>query len=558
MRGRAAARRGARARSDARRRRRRGGRGLLARLCAFAVLALAVTASADDTHYATPLLGDRPTGMGSAATGLANESSAAYYNPAGLTRMQRSSISGGLFLKARDYLEVDRVLVSPYDTGDFSNKTQPGFPGFASGSFPFGHRREDGTRPFVLALSGFTLYRQAQSTSAYLGTVGQQTDAYTYNNSDRVSLTGVSFAHLPRTKWSYGISLFLADRRLNHNETLNTVVWGADTTSPYDDSRLVSRAFNLSAHGYSFVFRLGLLHRPTQRTSWGITLQLPGIQLKARAKVREQLYDDNAMVMPPVGTYAYQSLKNLHAFLPYPLEIRGGFAHQISDRALIAADLTFVSGIPDRPLVEGNPSYLVPLDQVSLFSPIDRGRRPVANVSIGTELAPHPNVIARLGFLTDFSAAPSLPATSDTFLTAHVNRYGFSTSLGLRTWGRDSWGRGVSVGFVAMFGRGQFMAAVLNPDDVTYQRTDLRDRTFYLTITGGLATAEQLAVRAAAHVAPSMVGHPAPAPPAAAAPAPAPVVPPSAPTAPPAPSAPAAPPAPTAPPAPSAPTPPTP
>src|SRR5438128_2039505 len=62
----------------------------------FTVLALTpALARADSYRYEDVPVGDRAAGMGGAFTGLANDGSAAYYNPAGLVLSKDSHISIG-------------------------------------------------------------------------------------------------------------------------------------------------------------------------------------------------------------------------------------------------------------------------------------------------------------------------------------------------------------------------------------------------------------------------------------------------------------------------------
>jgi hypothetical protein len=52
--------------------------------------------AADDTHYQDFLVGEHALGIGGAFTAIADDASAAFYNPAGLALMGRLTISGAL------------------------------------------------------------------------------------------------------------------------------------------------------------------------------------------------------------------------------------------------------------------------------------------------------------------------------------------------------------------------------------------------------------------------------------------------------------------------------
>src|SRR5262245_58359703 len=82
----------------------------LGRLSVCALAWAASTASADDAHHRNNLLGDRALGMGGAWTGLADDPSAAYYNPAGLGIVSRRSLSASMQLDGFEHVEIDSAL----------------------------------------------------------------------------------------------------------------------------------------------------------------------------------------------------------------------------------------------------------------------------------------------------------------------------------------------------------------------------------------------------------------------------------------------------------------
>ena len=62
----------------------------------FAVLALSQGAArADDTHYRGIPIGAHSIALGGAFTGVADDGSAAYFNPAGLVLQSTFGIAGG-------------------------------------------------------------------------------------------------------------------------------------------------------------------------------------------------------------------------------------------------------------------------------------------------------------------------------------------------------------------------------------------------------------------------------------------------------------------------------
>jgi hypothetical protein len=76
----------------------------------FACVAVVPAARADDAHHRSNLLGDRALGMGGAWTGLADDPSAAYYNPAGLGTAARRSLSASMQLDGFEHVKIDSAL----------------------------------------------------------------------------------------------------------------------------------------------------------------------------------------------------------------------------------------------------------------------------------------------------------------------------------------------------------------------------------------------------------------------------------------------------------------
>jgi long-chain fatty acid transport protein len=63
--------------------------------------------AAAQNYYRSSPIGQQAIGMGGAYTGLADDPSAAYYNPAGLMRRDVNQFSGGLSLVGFDRLQIE-------------------------------------------------------------------------------------------------------------------------------------------------------------------------------------------------------------------------------------------------------------------------------------------------------------------------------------------------------------------------------------------------------------------------------------------------------------------
>src|SRR5690349_15060291 len=102
-------------------------------LCALGATLLwgwpcAPLARADPFHFQGIPLGQRALGFGGAFTGLADDPSAAYYNPAGLVWTGDSALSASLTLNAFDRQTIDKGYRTAMGSTDLRHKSQPSLP----------------------------------------------------------------------------------------------------------------------------------------------------------------------------------------------------------------------------------------------------------------------------------------------------------------------------------------------------------------------------------------------------------------------------------------------
>ena len=110
--------------------------GVIAGLAALFLIAGG--ARADDTHYRALPIGAHSIGLGGAFTGVADDASAAYFNPAGLALGGNWGIAGGLTINAWERVDLRRVYEQPDGTATATAKQSRTVPIFIGAVLKFG------------------------------------------------------------------------------------------------------------------------------------------------------------------------------------------------------------------------------------------------------------------------------------------------------------------------------------------------------------------------------------------------------------------------------------
>ncbi|MCB9621991.1 MAG: outer membrane protein transport protein [Sandaracinus sp.] len=466
------------------------------RVLPLVLLGLASIARADEVHDQTFLVGERALGMGGAATGVADEPSAVYYNPAGLVLVPGDALAANLSINAYDRRVVEDGYGSPIGTRDLRTTSRPGVPLFASTVKRFGRRLESGERAHAFAFSTVT---PSQVRLRWEIDVDDEatgvSESLFVEHERRVTFLGPSLGLRLRDDLAIGLSAFLVSTRLRHREdsTVVTDVRFDPELGVYRNDTLSVRETRANALTRHALFRLGVMWMPKPAWRIGLMFQPPGIELTDRASLRDRRSFADLLASPPYATYSLTEAKGLSAAQPIPWELRVGASWAPSDALTLALDVstygrvrrTQVFGTPEAdPLTGAVPQ---PGDYVVQTS----RRRTNVNVSFGVESVVANKVPLRFGFFTDRSAAPDVPAQTDVYTHPQVNRYGASFSVGYRSERYD-----VSVGTAVLYGRGDALRTnPFGPDDPTstYLRADARERAVYFFLSGARQAASRYA-----------------------------------------------------------------
>ncbi|MEZ4287595.1 MAG: hypothetical protein R3A47_05520 [Polyangiales bacterium] len=108
---------------------------------------------ADDTHYRGVPIGSHSVGLGTAFVGVADDSSAAYHNPAGLVEPQTFGIAGSLTALTFDYQQDNDGFSTSEDQKSLKTKGQRLLPVFVAAVTKFGPKNKRGIRKYAIGYS---------------------------------------------------------------------------------------------------------------------------------------------------------------------------------------------------------------------------------------------------------------------------------------------------------------------------------------------------------------------------------------------------------------------
>jgi hypothetical protein len=134
-------------------------------------------AGADDTHYRGVPIGAHSIGLGGAFAGVADDASAAYFNPAGLSLGGTHGIAGGISTNAWERVDLRRAFDHPVGLATATTKQGRTVPLFVGAALKFGPKDALDQKKFALKEDPLAL-----------------TDTYRVNGSDRGTWYGLSFS----------------------------------------------------------------------------------------------------------------------------------------------------------------------------------------------------------------------------------------------------------------------------------------------------------------------------------------------------------------------------
>lgn len=443
-------------------------------------------------------MGGRALGRGGAATGLADDSAAVFYNPAGIAQLAASSASASFQMRALEKVTIERGLRAA-ELGDLDYQGSPVRAVYVSAIAKIGAADVDGFKKHAVA---FSIVHPDQQSLSFGGSARADNDFADANitvNDDTV-WTGLSYAYSLSPRWSFGISAFWSQRNYEHREAWVTagdvqlrdyVDPDGNAQSAFGADRFVGSVRKAKLEVNSLVARLGVRHDLSPRWRIGLMLQPPSVALWSSGSVGEQRLSQGADAPGATFPTYYRSNQSVEASSPTPWEVRLGGAYTT---ASFAMDLDVLlhgpTGSADSPVVALSAP---PADDYFgsapnfpfLFAP-QYHTNFIVNAALGAEGMISDVVPWSAGVFTDLSAAPQIEGPSESYALQHVNRYGLSASFGWRDYGYD-----ILIGGAFVFGSGNSLVPDLEVGG--YAVSEWSERTFVFFLSGEKSALERAA-----------------------------------------------------------------
>lgn len=450
-----------------------------------ASLLAAPRVDAQELNYQTYLIGTRAMGMGGAFTGVADDPSAAFHNPAGLGPIERSSTSANLTVIALEGWTLEGGYGTRSGVFDLEHDALPSLPLFVGFVQKFGDRDADGVRQHGVALS---IVRPALVRRTFrvddIEPARSLANTLHIQHQDSAQWYGVSYGLRVGHGLSLGIGTWLALRDLRHREE----EFVAEGIAPIDGRRTADRFFarysEAAVDSIDLVLRFGLLWQVDAQWRLGLMFQPGPISLSTTAAISSRLGVASGEMLTDVR---FVELTDLPGQFPMPWQVRLGVSHAFTPLFRMALDVSVYAPMGSAaPIRTFGPTVIDPVSgepvRPGRFLPAEWHANATANVSVGIDALIADVVPLSAGVFTDLSAAPSIDGPSAEYRPAQIHGFGASLAAGWRRGDFD-----VQIGVAGVVGWGTGLGTNPDPDPLPGERylpRDARRHTLYFFISG--------------------------------------------------------------------------
>jgi hypothetical protein len=376
----------------------------------------------------------------------------------------------------------------------------PTLPLFVGMVKKFGPRHPDRVRRHAVALS--TVHPHAVRRSYQVTLFDPMTTVHSsihVSHDETTRWYGPSYAFRITPRFALGLSAFLATRSITHEEDDVIVTTGArDPDGFFRNATLSVRESITDVDATGIVLRVGALWDPTDEWRVGIMFQPPAITIDSSARVFERRSFADLLAAEPIATFFHSDQAGLDSTYRVPMEVRVGTSFAPSETFIAALDVSVYAPVGS----ESDPVELVgrpspepgtgETPQAGILAITDYHSVWTFNVSAGIETMIADAVPLRAGVFTDLSGAPRIEGPTDRYAPAHVNQYGASLSVGIRSGGYD-----LAIGAAGVIGFGRGLALNPNPGfdptPQTFLPTDVESRSIYFFLSGAKKAVSRLA-----------------------------------------------------------------
>ncbi len=459
--------------------------------CALALWVLAWTssASAQELNYQTYLIGTRAMGMAGAFTGVADDPSAAFHNPAGLGLIVRSSTSANLSVIAVEGWTFQGGYGSAVGPADLEHDAIPSLPLFVGFAQKFGDAGPDGVRQHGIALS---VVRPGRVHRRFRVQISEPerglADSISIEHTDNAQWYGVSYGVRLDPSFAVGIGGWLALRDIEHREeqfvARGIIPAGARRTA----DRLFARQSEATLSAIQLVFRAGVIWQADPQWRLGVMVQPAPISISTSAVIRTRLARTGTGEPPAVEELSFVDREDASGDAPLPWQLRVGVSHAFSDTLALAADLALYAPIAsaNAPVQTFGPPTEDPetgdVPSPGLFIPSEWYANMTANLSVGFDALIAEVVPLQGGVFTDLSAAPSIEGPSPIYRPPQVHGIGASLAGGFHRGDFD-----VQIGAAGVVGWGTGLGTNPDPDappEEAYLPISVHRHAIYFFISG--------------------------------------------------------------------------
>ncbi|MBI3180373.1 MAG: hypothetical protein HYZ27_11970 [Deltaproteobacteria bacterium] len=436
-----------------------------------ALLVWCAPARADDTHYQDFVVGGRAVGLGGAFTGIADDPSGLYYNPAGIVDVRGTSLQLSTSLYGFERGSIDDRVGLPVPGAEnlrveFTDLViVPASAGFVRA---FGPGGADGAPQHAYGVSVLV-----PSFRSFAVSTGDEVATYSRRVTDRELWSGAGYALRLRPGLSVGVSGYYI---------LRTVV-DLEQVTVSQDLAGGGQKFQTVDNDITFltgtaVLMAGVKYRAGDRVTLGAALQSPSIHVHSRVTLRlAESASDPSAAGGAVSSFEQVTVASGRADNAYAAALRVGAVYQEPYKLTVSADVS-LHGPVSYTLVRVPEQHQARLP----FTPRIE-REGVINFNAGVEYLIIRDVSVAAGVFTYFASSPSIGPTPASDQPPHVDLLGLTMALGY--FGKHSLSR---FGVVYSFGAGHDVIPTSDVDRVLgspqeFRRVSYAQSFFYVFLS---------------------------------------------------------------------------
>jgi len=309
-------------------------------------------------------LGVKARGMGGAFRAVADDWSAAYYNPAGYNRIMDNIMTGNLDIFHNRFSTTPRVYRGDYPTGFYNDRelyNEHEFLNVPQGGIVF---RLPVWGETVFGFSIMQTFDENHSWELYDNLLDYNRAAFSkkqfYNNLDVVAFQATAARGYMEDRLSIGIGLALLRGDLDYNSVVFRTNPYVDETDPvlrqiadrpYDK---IPEWYATTGSGWGFGYTLGLLYEVSEKVDFGFVFKGPStIDISGDAKFLYYLRDNPSLANSPLyfdTTEEHYFLEGVvedvyadfETTLEVPPSVSGGIAYDVNEKLKLALDAEMV------------------------------------------------------------------------------------------------------------------------------------------------------------------------------------------------------------------------